>query len=201
MIRSTLRLAVVSVLVLTLGACATDAAEESTEPEAASAPAAPESTSDTASVPAEPDASETSEMAASPAPGGEGAATVATGDADPYGTVLTDADGMTLYVFFEDTEGQSMCYDACADNWPPLLTAGDPAVDGDADEGLLGTLQRDDGAMQVTYDGQPLYRFTGDNAPGDVLGFGSGNVWYPVAPDGAPIDVAGSRSEAAGGGY
>ena len=53
----------------------------------------------------------------------------------------------------------------------------------------------------MTYDGQPLYLHQGDRAPGDVNGFGVGDVWYPDAPDGAPIDVAGSEDGAADGGY
>jgi predicted lipoprotein with Yx(FWY)xxD motif len=122
---------------------------------------------------------------------------LATGDTAQYGTVLTDGSGMTLYVFFEDTEGQSMCYDACADNWPPLVTDGQPIVEDGVDQGLVDTLQRDDGAMQVTYDGQPLYLHAGDSEPGDVGGFGNGNAWYPVAPDGTPIQMADTNGDAA----
>ena len=33
----------------------------------------------------------------------------------------------------------------------------------------------------------PLYSYTGDTAPGDVIGQGSGEVWYVVAPDGTLI--------------
>ena len=140
---------------------------------------------------------EASESSQTPTSLGTGTTvTVATGDTEQYGTVLTDGGGMTLYVFFEDTEGQSMCYDACADNWPPLLADGDPVAGGDADQALVGTMQRDDGAMHVTYNGQPLYLHSGDGGPGDVQGFGTGNVWYPVAPDGTPIDVAGSGGDA-----
>jgi predicted lipoprotein with Yx(FWY)xxD motif len=200
MLRSTLLLMVASVLALTLGACATDAANQSAETEgASSAPVAPGAASDAASQPAEPATSAPSDTATSQATGG-GPATVTTGEAAPYGAVLTDGTGMTLYVFFEDGEGQSMCYDACAENWPPLLTDGDPAAEGDANGRLLGTLRRDDGTTQVTYDGQPLYLYAGDSEPGDVRGFGSGNVWYPVTPDGAPIDATGG-SEPAGGEY
>jgi hypothetical protein len=34
---------------------------------------------------------------------------------------------------------------ACADNWPPLRTAGDPAVQGRTDELLIGVNERGDG--------------------------------------------------------
>lgn len=175
-------------LALTLGACATDAPDQSAGTEAASPAAA--DTGDAASAPVPTSAP--SDTATAPVTTG-GPATVTTAEADPYGRVLTDGTGMTLYVFFEDGEGESRCYDACAENWPPLLTAGDPAAEGAVEGRLLGTVQRDDGTEQVTYDGQPLYLYTGDSEPGDVRGFGSGNVWYPVAPDGAAIDVAGSE--------
>ena len=192
MIRSAMLVPVLSMLVLMLGACATDVAGESTEP--SSAPAPPRSMSDAASSPAVP---ETSGSSQTPTSLGTGTTvTVATGDTEQYATVLTDGGGMTLYVFFEDTEGQSMCYDACADNWPPLLADGDPVAGGDADQALVGTMQRDDGPVQVTYNGHPLYLHGGDGEPGDVRGFGNGNVWYPVAPDGTPIEVAGSGGDA-----
>jgi predicted lipoprotein with Yx(FWY)xxD motif len=185
MIRSTLLLSLLSVLALALGACATDAADESPDSEAASsAPAVPELPSDERSVSEVPGASETAPAT------GAGGTVVATGDVDPHGTVLTDGAGMTLYVFFEDSDERSACYDACAENWPPLLTDGDPTAEGEADASLLGTTERDDGTMQVTYDGQPLYVYAGDSQPGDANGFGIGNVWYPVTPDGAPMDGA-----------
>ena len=55
------------------------------------------------------------------------------------------------------------------------------------DPDLLGTTERDDGAMQVTYNGWPLYHFGGDQAPGDRNGHGVGDVWYVVSPEGAPV--------------
>ena len=55
-----------------------------------------------------------------------------------------------------------------------------------AGEGLsadqLGTIARDDGSLQVTYNGTPLYYFAFDNMPGDANGQGSGDVWFAVSP-------------------
>jgi predicted lipoprotein with Yx(FWY)xxD motif len=190
--RPVVRLVATAVLLLALGACATDPADESTD--ATSAAPAP------GGVAVASDPAPTADAAPSAMPGAAGT-TITTGTAEPYGAVLTDGTGMTLYVFFEDSGGRSMCYDACAENWPPLLTTGEPSGEGRADDGLVGALQRDDGSLQVTYDGQPLYLYSGDSEPGDVNGFGSGNVWYPVTPDGAPIDVASGGSEPAAGEY
>jgi predicted lipoprotein with Yx(FWY)xxD motif len=78
------------------------------------------------------------------------------------GSVLTGADGMTLYVFVPDGGGESTCYDACAQNWPPLLGSVTPGSGLDA--GDFGTTTRKDGAAQVTFYGWPLYYFAGDKA-------------------------------------
>jgi predicted lipoprotein with Yx(FWY)xxD motif len=189
-------------MALALGACAADpadeaaAAAESPPPLVLESPTPAEDASPTdlpliVETPAAPSASEAT----------TGAATIATGDAGEYGTVLTDGDGMTLYVFLDDADGESTCYDTCADTWPPVLADSDPVADVDVDEALLGTTQREDGAEQVTYGGQPLYRYQGDSAPGDVNGFGSGGAWYPVAADGTPIDEEAGADESADGAY
>ena len=60
---------------------------------------------------------------------------------------------------------------------------------------LLGTAKRDDGRLQVTYHGYPLYRdagaklfaVVGDKRPGDVNGQGFGGLWYVLSPSGRPI--------------
>ena len=38
------------------------------------------------------------------------------------GTVLTTANGMTLYTYDKDTVGQSSCYGDCAQYWHPYLS-------------------------------------------------------------------------------
>lgn len=126
-----------------------------------------------------------------------GTATVDTADSE-LGTILVDAEGITLYRFEMDTDGSSTCYDDCESSWPPLV-ADDPTAGGEADQGLLGTTERDDGTVQVTYDDQPLYYFSGDSAPGDTKGQNLGKVWFVVAPDGDAIETKGAESEDDGG--
>lgn len=106
---------------------------------------------------------------------------------DSEGRFLTDAEGMSLYLFEADSPGTSTCYDACVEAWPPLLTEGTPTTGGEVDAGKLGTTERKDGSMQVTYNGWPLYYFVKDQAPGDITGQdveGFGAEWYLVAPSG-----------------
>ncbi|MGB5442528.1 MAG: discoidin domain-containing protein, partial [Gammaproteobacteria bacterium] len=84
----------------------------------------------------------------------------------------------TLYVFDNDlgAPGSSTCTGGCATSWPPLLVS-DGAASGVSD---LGTIARNDGTEQATYNGRPLYYFIGDNAPGDTNGDGAGGVWHTV---------------------
>ena len=85
--------------------------------------------------------------------------------------------GFSLYVFDADiNSGGSTCDDSCAASWPPLLVS-----DGVA-SGLpsLGTVTRNNGSKQVTYQGRPLYFYAADNKVGDRKGHGVGGVWWLV---------------------
>ncbi len=118
---------------------------------------------------------------------GAGAAsvTVATTTVEGLGEVLVDGAGTTLYLFDNDSEGESTCVDDCAATWPPLI--GEPEASGDVDANLLGTITRPDGSTQATYAGFPLYLYAADAAPGDVNGQGVGDVWWLVGADGSRI--------------
>lgn len=99
------------------------------------------------------------------------------------GDFLVAANGMTLYTFANDEEGVSNCVDDCAENWPPLtIPAGDRLVAGEGISGELGTINRDEETLQVTYNGMPLYFWKDDVAPGDTTGQGRGDVWFVAAP-------------------
>ncbi|MEX0985203.1 MAG: hypothetical protein WD096_09155 [Actinomycetota bacterium] len=115
------------------------------------------------------------------------AATVQVADSD-LGSLLVDADGMTLYLFEADTDGTSTCYDECADAWPALIADVPTAGDG-VDQSLLGTTERDDGDLQVTYAGHPVYHFASDQSAGDTRGQGVGDVWYVIDPAGTAIEA------------
>jgi predicted lipoprotein with Yx(FWY)xxD motif len=114
----------------------------------------------------------------------ESAATLATSSTLDLGTFLTDSAGMTLYMYTKDTVGISNCYGGCAAAWPPLLSQSAPALPADM-PGVIGTTTRTDGALQVTYNGMPLYYWASDQKPGDTTGQNVGGVWFVVNPESA----------------
>ena len=91
------------------------------------------------------------------------------------GTILTDTDGMTLYLYTRDDKGVSNCYDRCAQNWPPLEASS--SAEG---AGKFSVIERRDGTHQWAYDGDPLYLWVNDKQPGDVTGQGVGDVWFVI---------------------
>lgn len=118
-----------------------------------------------------------------------GDATVATSETPDLGTFLTDAEGMTLYLFTKDVPGTSNCSGECLANWPAFV-ASDPLTLPDGVPGELTQITRDDGTQQVAYNGIPLYYFAADAAPGDTNGQGVGDVWFVVAPAAAGLTIA-----------
>ena len=126
-------------------------------------------------------------------------------------TVLVDAQGMTLYHLSAEHGGKFICNSAaCVATWPPLLAsaAGTPtgSVSG------LGTVKRPNGALQVTYNGEPLYTFSHDKA-GEANGQGIKDVgtWTAVTTGGSgasatpaaaapPAESSSEKSGSGGGG-
>ena len=189
-------LGVMLVLVLTLAACAPAATEAPTtmpptEPPATEMPTeAPATEAPATESPVAETA--TGEAPAETATGGvpvTGPATVEVSESAEFGPILVDGEGRSLYLFTNDTQnsGASTCTDDCLAKWPPLLTDGDPVPGEGVDEALLGTITRDDGTTQVTYNGWPLYTFADDTAPGDTNGQGVGDVWFLVTPAGEAV--------------
>src|SRR5918992_2583242 len=112
--------------------------------------------------------------------------TVEVGETDA-GPSLVGPDGRTLYIFTQDSEGTSTCYDDCAAAWPPLEVPDGASVEpGEGVTGELGITERDDGTSQVTYEEMPLYFFASDAEPGDATGQGVNDVWFIASPQGQP---------------
>lgn len=110
--------------------------------------------------------------------------TVNMGGNTALGNFLVGTDDMTLYLFLNDEPGTSNCAGGCAVNWPPLLVAdGVTPTAGPGVPGTLGTIMRDDGGRQVTYNGWPLYFWKNDSAAGDATGQNVGSKWFVVKTD------------------
>lgn len=94
-------------------------------------------------------------------------------------TILTNAQGMTLYYRTSDT-ATSVCSGGCASAWPPLLVNGSSTPTSSAS--LSGKLSAvtDANGSQCAYNGHVLYTFSGDSAAGQTNGEGVGGVWFVV---------------------
>jgi len=106
--------------------------------------------------------------------------------ASNYGTMLFDESGQAIYLFDRETSDRPRCYGPCADAWPPVLTTGEPQAGRQARSGLLATTKREDGTLQVTYAGHPLYYYAHEGKNQvlchDVDEFGG--TWLVVRPNG-----------------
>lgn len=131
--------------------------------------ATPTTSTPTASVPAASAPAPSAARASAPA---SGATDVNLGTAGS-GPILTGANGLTLYTHTGDSATASTCTGGCATAWPPLaVTGGAQPTAANGVTGTLGTLTRDDGSVQVTYNSKPLYFWMKDTKPGDVTGDG-----------------------------
>jgi predicted lipoprotein with Yx(FWY)xxD motif len=85
-----------------------------------------------------------------------------------FGEILVNGQGRTLYRFSEDGRRLSRCGGGCARTWPPFITPGRPRLGAGVMEGLVGTIRRPNGKLQVTYRGRPVY-FYAHEGPRQVL--------------------------------
>lgn len=93
------------------------------------------------------------------------------------GGVLADTAGRTVYIYDLDTKpGSSTCVSQCALLWPPVYAAANATANGSDYEFVI----RDDGRRQWSWQGNPLYYWLGDRAPGDRTGDGVDDVWHVV---------------------
>ncbi len=147
----------------------------------ASSPPAAEETSEAAPEETAPAEEEPSEEPA------EGDAALMVASTELAGVVV-DANGMTVYMFDNDTQGgdTSACTGQCLEQWPPVITTSETPTGTDV-TGELGTIETPDGELQVTLNGWPVYLWANDSAPGDVTGQGVGGIWWVLDPSGEPV--------------
>ncbi len=111
------------------------------------------------------------------------------------GTILVDSQGMTLYHLSGEQNGKFICTStACLGVWHPLIASSSGAPSGEVVS--LGTVKRPEGTVQVTYQGTPLYTFTGDQQPGETKGQGIKDVgtWSVVTTSSSSAPAASTSS-------
>ena len=142
-------------------------------------------------------------------PANNGSRAGVTVESTKLGSILADGRGHTLYLFERDEGDESYCTGACASVWPPYETSGQPQAMTGLLASSLGTITRDDGDVQVTYRGHPLYFYAGDaSSPGKTNGEDKkqfGSTWYAVGRTGKAVEPkeesGGSNGGGGNGGY
>jgi predicted lipoprotein with Yx(FWY)xxD motif len=106
--------------------------------------------------------------------------------------VVVNPQGRTLYHLSPETSKHLLCKSKeCLSNWPPLTvkSAKTTLKAGSGVKGKLALLHRSNGTLQVTLNGLPLYRYSGDSAKDDVNGEGIesfGGTWHAVKASSSP---------------
>jgi predicted lipoprotein with Yx(FWY)xxD motif len=139
-------------------------------------------TTSTGSTPSTPTTAPTT----APTPTTASTFTVQTAQATVNGkatTILTAAQGRTLYYFTPDTASKTVCTGSCAQTWPPLLFTGTGKPT--ASTSLPGELEvyKNANGNQVIYNDHPLYTYSGDTAAGQTNGEGLFGKWFVCTPD------------------
>jgi predicted lipoprotein with Yx(FWY)xxD motif len=103
-----------------------------------------------------------------------------------FGKALFGPSGKVLYVFGADRGTTSRCYGVCAAAWPPLLTTARPLAGAGVESKLLGMTKRQDGRLQVTYNGHPLYYYSADKVGKVMCQHANmhGGIWLIIKPNG-----------------
>ncbi|MET8783807.1 hypothetical protein [Streptomyces sp. NPDC004589] len=100
---------------------------------------------------------------------------------------LININQAALYRFDDDSASpsQSACNAGCATKWPPVtVQEGGNVYLAGVNPKEVGAVRRQDGQVQITVGGWPVYRFAGDGRPGDLNGQGIDGKWFAVGPTG-----------------
>jgi predicted lipoprotein with Yx(FWY)xxD motif len=97
-------------------------------------------------------------------------------------TILTNAQGLTLYYRTSDAPPSTVCSGGCAGAWPPLVMSSSSVPTSATSLSGKLTIVSDANGNQVEYNGHPLYTYSGDTAAGQTTGEGAGGVWHVVTP-------------------
>jgi predicted lipoprotein with Yx(FWY)xxD motif len=109
------------------------------------------------------------------------------------GNVLTKNSGFTVYVFTRDKQkNKDTCVKVkdCTGTWPPVTTKAKPVAGKGVKASLLGSIKLPNGSRQVTYNGHPLYSYSGDfqARQTDYVGQSQfGGKWYAISAAGKVV--------------
>lgn len=113
--------------------------------------------------------------------------TVTVNTVDGFMSFVTSGTGRVMYRFDNDSAKPSTttCFDKCAKTWEPVLAGskGFKVVGKGVKASDVGVIERPEG-RQLTLKGWPLYYFHKDKKLGEVSGYGTNDVWFPIAPNG-----------------
>jgi len=101
------------------------------------------------------------------------------------GKYLTDTEGKALYWFKKDSPGKSACTGPCLEKWPIYYREA-VASPKEIKAEDFGAITREDGKIQTTFRGYPLYYWINDKQSGDTFGQGVNDVWFVINPDNFP---------------
>jgi predicted lipoprotein with Yx(FWY)xxD motif len=93
---------------------------------------------------------------------------VVTKDNSKFGSYLSDPQGKTLYTYSTDSKDVSNCHGYCLAIWPAYQDKGSTS---NLPSGI-GTIRRNNGQIQYTFNGHPLYFYAYDLKPGQINGNG-----------------------------
>ena len=113
----------------------------------------------------------------------------------PFGTLVVDATGRTLYRSDRDRAAPAalalrrrLCEDLAAGHGHRAPTrSGSPA----STRTWSALVRRQDGRLQLTLAGHPLYRFAKDRRPGDLKGQCKDGVFFAATPEGGKTTMVG----------
>ena len=112
---------------------------------------------------------------------------------DPkLGSIVVNGKGLTLYHASSERNGKITCTGNCVYFWfPVIVTSKTKIVLGPGiSKAKVGTVKRPNGALQVTYNKLPLYRYYLDRKPGQAKGQGvkdPAGTWYAVSTGGKVV--------------
>jgi predicted lipoprotein with Yx(FWY)xxD motif len=108
------------------------------------------------------------------------------------GPIVVNAAGLTLYHASSEKNGKVTCVGNCVYFWFPVIWKGKgkPVLGKGLSPAKIGTIKRPNGALQVTYDKLPLYRYYLDRKPGQTKGQGvkdPAGTWYAISTSGKVV--------------